>query len=458
MRWALTIWLLFSVAARAATNNLADGTQATAQSAVNAAAHGDTLIYPAGTWTYNSELDILDKGLIIKGQGPGQTVLIRGSSLGSGNSVFFVRGRPTNVTWITGFTFHQEFQSTYGAVQVEPRTHTDPQAFVYVSNCKFETAGTGGVTRRSINYLGCYGLIWLCGFAITNAAQAALPEMDINGSNALTNNWHIPLVTGSSNALIWEDSWAYISAGSGSPGEGTDIYAGGNMEVSHCVITNTPLGDHGGDSALRGSMWHDWNNNDLYNPDGLAPWAMQMRGGTGVIWSNRVHWNSGFVLKLYRADPSYDSQGGAPRGQSYDGNFNQTYPGNGYPTGYPLLDQHGRGPFPSTTFPNCSSGCTTNSYETNAPIYAWNNDINGNTSPLFEVVGYDGTPNNATNYVKPGRDYFDNTQHPTYVARTYPDVRRNAFDGTGGGGGGSTNGPGHAPSRAQGYGGIAGRR
>lgn len=441
MRLLLSICLLLSLIGRgnAATFPAASIAQSDVQAAVDlcSANGGDTVTVPAGTATYNSEVDILNKGIKLIGAGIGQSIIKRGSSLGAGNSPIFVRGYPSNVTWITGFTFQQDLGSTYGAVQVESRVHSDPRPYCFVSSNKFEITGGSG-TRRHINFLGCDGLIWSCGFTSTNAAQSAAPEADIDGDQWGTNNFYKVAAAnpfGTTNQLIVEDCWFYFDGIS----EGTDVYAGRSMTVRYCSITNMPLGDHGGDSALWSSFVKEWYHNDSYTTVGGITWAGQFRGGTGVIWSNDVHWGGQWILKLYRAGSGFTAPGA-----SYDGNFHITYPGQGFPTGYPLLGQHGWHQIPGTVqLPPCSGGCTYTNYQTNAfPIHIWGNMMNGSFgNPKLDIMDADGIPNVATNYVKENREYYTNGAPAWYTPWTYPDPRRVQFDGSGGGGGGGSADP-----------------
>jgi len=236
---------------------------------------------------------------------------------------------------------------------------------------------------------------------------------------------------GDTNTVVIEDTGFHFTTESDGA---TDAYPGTKFVVRHCAITNTSVGLHGKDSSVRSTRLWEFYENDFYY-DGSSPPAflMHIRGGTGVIWSNRTHsavYDVLAHLSQLRAEVAY---GDAP-GQSYDGNFHLTYPSSNYATGYPLLDQIGWGSFtnaPGGSYPwnqndpNCTSGCTTNTFQRKQPIYQWGNNLNGTLNPLLAV----GNPADGTNYIKPNREYFDNTVHPTYTALTYPHPLR----GEGGG-------------------------
>jgi hypothetical protein len=86
--------------------------------------------------------------------------------------------------------------------------------------------------------------------------------------------------------------------------------------------------------------------------------------------------------------------------------------------GYPLLDQPGRGSFPLTNtgnWPTVTTGYASGDYEALDPIYCWSNTVNGNTSPLCD---WNRTASAA--YVRPGRDYYDNTTKPGYTPYIHP--------------------------------------
>lgn len=463
MRLGLIILLLCVQFARAATNNCADCARATVQTAINAMASGDTITCPAGSWTWTIQVDTLNKSINFIGAGTNAntetgSTIITIDNPSQGDNGFYWRGYDTNFLLLKGFTWKTANVRQYGTVGIEPRDHTVLTVAARVTQCRFLIGPDGVQSSRGCVFIGCYGLIDHCYF-YNHSGNGQTAVASSTGDQYSTNNWHRgALAFGTTNALVIEDTVFDHST----VADGIDCYEGCNLTLRYCIITNSLIGGHGADSAFRGALLQEYYMNKFYTSGGyLVFTAFEMRGGTGVLWSNVM--DSGFQdfckLQVYRADPAYAAPNlpnGLPIGQKSDGNFSLTYPSSNYVTGYPLLDQIGRGPFPSVAFPDCTSGCNTNNYEALVPIYGWGNNLNGNTSPAFTPRDFSDTTN-VQGYVKANREYFDNTVKPGYAALSYPHPLIVAMDGSGGGSG-STNGPGHAPARSQTYGGTSGRR
>jgi len=186
-----------------------------------------------------------------------------------------------------------------------------------------------------------------------------------------------------------------------------DCYDGTKIVFRHNTVVNTSVGWHGADSAPRSMRSFEIYQNQFTTTGTNVPYTtIRARGGTGVIWGNTVtgNYKDFIVLSEYRADPSY----GAPPGANIDGKFDLT--------GYPLLDQVGRGSFPpNTPWPNKAS-YTPSEYEALEPMYQWGNTFKGDNFPLCTV----GNPDQSSTYIKPNRDYYDDKPKPGYVPLIYP--------------------------------------
>jgi len=153
-------------------------------------------------------------------------------------------------------------------------------------------------------------------------------------------------------------------------------------------------------------------NNTIYMPNDTNEKCFQIEGGSALIYNNTTQGYSTIAnLVEQRAGGSKGDFG--PAGQNWDGNW-----GSPYPTGYPLLDQIGRGTAASAKF-NSPPYCQPQS---SRPVRIWNNTYDNNI--------WHGIVGTATaNYVVENRDYYTcsdascpwvSTFLVGYKAYTYP--------------------------------------
>jgi len=216
--------------------------------------------------------------------------------------------------------------------------------------------------------------------------------------------WAQPLGLGTNNAVFVEDCVfdttidAMINA--------VDSNFGGRYVFRHNTVNDRHLETH----SIRGThraarSWEIYNN--TINQMNATMWIpMRMRGGTGVIFNNKITGTfSEYSIPLDNprsCDPLGD--GGLCGGSSlWDGNEL----GEG---GYPCRDQIGRStdqwlwtisnPYPPQELD---------------PAYSWNNKY-GMQDIVFSLYGCI----ESRNHIQLGRDYFNNVQKPGYTPYTYP--------------------------------------
>ena len=377
------------------------------QNAINSAASGDTVTVPAGDCTWSSPVTISGKAITLRGAGVDQTTITRNTAVR--DSALGIGVPSSGAVTLTGFTFQTIPSAQWGIVSIGGGLRP---AF-RVTHCKFIVAPTSyTVGSRALAIFDAYGVVDHCTFINTSQNCQSI-TLDGTGSAALTANWSTLQTYGDPNTVVIEDcAFTNTYQGDGA----IDAYDGNKFVFRHNTVTGTLVAWHGADSSPRAPrLFEIYQNTFTANANG--PWMfIRSRGGTGVLWGNTMTGAStGFcLLSHYRADPSY----GDPPGSAQDGGFNVTDPGPGYPTGYPLLDQVGRGSFPSGNPGNWPNRYpyTTAEYEALEPMYQWNNTYNGNTSPTCEV----GNPTQSATYIVQGRDYYDNVRKPGYTPLAYP--------------------------------------
>jgi hypothetical protein len=406
---------LCSQGAFAATINAASCSLTDVQNAVNAAVSGDTVVVPAGNCTWSNLVTADGRAMTIQGAGAGVTnITLTTPSGGVGGIGAGIN--PNQFYRITGFTFTTTGTYPAGVIYIELDDETQPSPQFRIDHITLNI--NGGLGNRGIMIVATYGLIDHVTINNPSPNGQSISISPDGGHSWFRNNWHMPAPLGTENADFIEDS----TFNNTQLGDGAfDAYDGTKVVFRHNTVVNTNVGWHGADSDPRSARSMEIYDNTFSTTGATSVYtAIRSRGGMAAVWGNTVtgNYNGFMMLSHYRADPSY----GGPPGQSSDGNFDKTYPGQGYPTGYPLLDQIGRGSFPGgtgatgQTIPDCSAGCTTAQYEASEPNYLWNNSINGNTSPTADVAN----PSQSTTYIVQGRDYFDNTSKPGYVPYTYP--------------------------------------
>jgi hypothetical protein len=184
--------------------------------------------------------------------------------------------------------------------------------------------------------------------------------------------WGLPLNLGSDEALYVEDSFFSWTQTSGNPIV-NDAVAGVQLVFRHNYVTTGTVYSHTGEGGLlgRGGMKKFEIYNNSFSGAGVnAPITFQ-ENGTGVIYNNKM---IGYAFNhplfgLYRASLSsfnytgyfYGNCWGAAN-PNYGGGATRSYDGNIESTGWPCLDQIGRG-----------SGVALGTPQPSVPVYIWNN-------------------------------------------------------------------------------------
>lgn len=243
--------------------------------------------------------------------------------------------------------------------------------------------------------------------------------------------WADDTSLGSHRFVFVEDNVFNAPTGSGGV---VDSYLGSRFVVRYNTINGSSLTTHptGGSNRSRGTRAWEVYGNRTNTPNSNSVFSFFfVSSGTGVIWGNQAatgYRNFVTLHAMRRRDSTY-RQAPAPEGWGYAGTaFNGTgsnWDGNENPlTGYPDLDQPGRGKgdLLSGDFPNVrntATGCDASkpcAYPRQAlePIYEWDNTwarVENEPGERFSGEG---------DLLLPGRDYYLATKKPGYVPYAYP--------------------------------------
>jgi hypothetical protein len=360
------------------------------QSAINAAANGDTVSVPAcsgTTWTSDVTVPAA-KGITLRGAGAASTVIQSGYSLILNTSA---SNAPVRVT---GFKF--------------VRTNTATRIYVLgtarnwrIDNNVFDDAGIGGIpytievgvkgdeNQDSYNY----GVIDHNQFVNRNDATSVHVSWVRRPYDPVASGdwiWSQPAQRGTAQAVYIEDN-VFSSAGKAS--QVVDTQYGGKVVVRYNTIHNPWISTHSGcTNGGRDSPWTEVYGNRFSDDAGAYGGSqVEMRSTSGVIWNN----TAAVRLNRFRIsidhERSYRTDCTGPYGGRADGS--QRYDENSGAHGYRALTQPGWGP------PQ-ASGMSTPTF---AGVFAWGNSNAGSVMNLGIVnnLGY------TSEHLQFGRELFN---------------------------------------------------
>ena len=377
------------------------------QLAINQATNGDTVIIPPGsaTWT------ICKKNLLLKGSGINVTTLFDGQPVN--RSCLFVSSCTNRFVNISDLTLVGSTNSpnNNGWIMVGNYANDINLNFrihdIYFTNN----------VRSGIKLFGqAEGCIDGCIFECAPGSSLQPTGISIVGDG--DRSWTRPFRLGTTNTLCIEDCSFYWPTTQGNAA--VDAYNGARYVCRFNSVTNTSIGDHGLDTGgYRSPHSYEFYGNTSYvNPGNVVAFLYEVRGGTGVIYSNTAVSSYSSISKYislmcYRATGSntlglqdFKPWGLVTGTNPIDGNLDQY--------GYPAHDQVGY------TSPDYPGGP-----QVSAPVYGWSNQVNGMDLPLG-VNTYSGKPwfwtnhPNPSDILKEGRDYSNHVVMPGYTPLVYP--------------------------------------
>lgn len=390
--------LLLVFPAWAATWYTADDSWSNVNAAYTAAIGGDVIIVGQGTNTWTS--GIADtKGVVFASTNRATTVINQGSS-----ALCFALQSGTNFDAVYGFTFNEySGGASFGVVYMAGYGTTNWMSRV--------ASNTFNFTSKAVLVAGNnYSVIDHNTFVKSVNASANALYLDGTTQDS-TNSWSYGPQYGTTNKTYIEDNVFDYSQYPGANGL-MDCYAGVRFVLRRNTITNTWLEAHGADSTPNKLAMHDCEvYGNTWWVTSSIPFIAQIRGGTGLIWSNAVNTLDGssagsVQITVFRVNTNSPSAWGYVTGSNaIDGNTDSG--------GYPAFCQPGRtGP----TIYNAGS-----TVQALSMVYGWSNTVNGTLTP---EIANGTSANNAggdseSQLMINGRDYT-NAAMAGYVPLAYP--------------------------------------
>jgi hypothetical protein len=369
---------LLSASAWSAVIYARTGYPADIQAAINKARTGDTISIPAGRFSFTGTVMAPD-GIYIKGAGRDSTFLIKADN--TSNFMIMVDSKTGSPFKFSDITMQGRLDALQGSNRTTAKTSvTDGGIYIKGAATNFQIFNSRFTKflRAGIEFQGDAGTRWG-------------PQQGVIYRNQFTDNWYVnlgygvavdgsastwskPLSLGTANAVFVEDNTFDRNR------HAVTATNGANYVARYNTVSNTPLESQAFDahgftpSWPRGAKSVEIYNNTVTNT--TKTWAgVGIRGGSGVIWGNKLSGIShGVVLSLENPPSSHPL------------------------SSYPAQDQIGN--------PN--------------DLYIWNNTSTGDSIYLNPTSNRLG----IAYWIKLNRDYYT-TARSGYRPYTYPHPLRN---------------------------------
>ncbi len=363
------------------------------QSAINLAADGDTVMIPAGTCSWTSQLVIDGKAIVVRGAGIDQTIIVDSiPKTGSNQSPLVVNTVGGKRFRLTGLTLRGgDTERGWSGSLIINGTGTDWR----IDHVRFELLKSSSVRI----YGHTYGVIDHCFFNQDGTQAIVIWHDGWGGKHYGDGSWADSLHLGTNKAVYIEDCTFNNTWAAGS----IDSFAGGRFVFRHNTVTNDFIATHGLDSGqrLRGVRSFEIYDNS-FTHESLWFTGVFLRGGTGVIFGNTFrNYTVAVTVSNFRTKDAYSPWGKCDGTSPYDGNQEG---------GYPCLDQVGRS---TGTLVSGDNTPTPQAWTEEAlePLYQWNNTVDGRQASVNS---------DNPNHIQSGRDFYNNVARPNYSPYAYP--------------------------------------
>ncbi|MGZ3743766.1 MAG: hypothetical protein ACXVB1_03875 [Pseudobdellovibrionaceae bacterium] len=369
----------FGESSEAATVNAASCSQADVSNAISSAAVGDTVQVPAGSCSW-SGLGV-NKAIQLKGSGVGNTnITLTGENT--------ITKQPNGIIRMSDFSFSKSGGGTESKgfyidgswLNAEPIVIQN-NAFTISSSGLFRIQPSGGVIIAGNSFTGGWD----------DSFIQPKNDQDTDNSWGTADTLGMRDSTGKKNLYI-ENNTFY-----GGTNQGIDCDGGSRCVYRYNTLTYSSFNSHGKDTGPYSMRHFEIYNNNFQYPGGTDQiaaqnWMIWIRGGTGVIFNNRLdditgYWGDKAEIRL----SIRGAEDVRPQGSCSD-------------VSYPVPQQLGQNHNGSSYFTD--------------PIYIWNNS----SAAVISDGWAWGNPCGFTwsTFFQWGRDAMNGTAKPGYAAYTYP--------------------------------------
>jgi hypothetical protein len=317
-----------SSATQARTINAASPSLTDVRRAIACAAHGDTIIVPAGTAAWTSGLTIT-KAITIQGNtttdipngtANDQTILIDNLVRTAGQGYFNLTVTTGTLVRITGITFTGQngLQTITSSSAIEVHSSSTP---LRIDHCHFEYLEHNQIIGIYTTNFGVADHNVFDHF-VDNVFSFHIEMGDYNGHQYGDGAYAEAAGFGGPKFFFIEDNYIYCTSFYGAAQGGVDAFGGGKYVYRHNRIWNTTtLGHSTGSSSPRGRGVRavEVYNNEMHFPNVTAYNIGGTTGGSMLVHDNTIggaHMQ-GWHLGVYRAfwsygQPFYGADGNSP--------------------------------------------------------------------------------------------------------------------------------------------------
>lgn len=244
------------------------------------AQNGDTITLPAGTFTWSTHVHVT-KNITLEGSGQDSTIIYDNVPKTSGDSsiMLFCTGITDNLR-ITGFTIRGQAQDTNnfnkGTVVIRGSSHS-----VRIDHVTFDRPGTGAIQIGD-----AWGVVDHCYFNEPNSKNGVHVEApNYGGAPGFGDgSWEDATHYESGEGVYIEDN-TFVGSGLGGA-TAFNAVTGGRGVFRHNTLIDQNTGGHGLEGARKRGMRSVEIYQNTLTTSVIMDKAIQLRGGTGVIWGN----------------------------------------------------------------------------------------------------------------------------------------------------------------------------
>lgn len=275
LMFGLTIGFLLSYPVQAATVQASSCSQSAVQTAISSAAHGDTVTVPAGSCSW-SGLSV-NKAIHLKGAGTGQTnITLTGSNTVTKQSAGIVR--------ISSFSFIKNGggNESKGFIVSGSWKNAEP---VIIENNAFTISGSG------LFLLDVAGGVIIAGNSFTGGWDDSFIHPKNSGDSG--NSWGSADTLGNRDTTGKLNHYVEDNTFYGGTNQGIDADDSTRVVYRYNDLTYSSFNTHGMATSPVGVRHFEVYQNRFRHLGGSSQianqnWAIWIRGGTGVIFSNQI--------------------------------------------------------------------------------------------------------------------------------------------------------------------------